>query len=154
MRDLTELKITNSHKTVGQSDDYSWLETEIGLKLPSLYRRFLIEFNGGCPELSTYSNTEGEWGVDRFFFVEDKEELEPSEYSLLWNFRNKWPGAKTSFLPVGEDGGGNPISLDLEYGGDSPVFYWTHDPPDFEVVVIAPSFEEFIDGLHIHPDYI
>jgi hypothetical protein len=157
MRQLEELKISDSPYPPVSKAKIEWLESIIGFKLPYSYISLLAKYNGGSPELSTYSNDAGEWDVNNFFFVEENNVLNDDPLStegLLWNYYHKWKGAKASLLPFARDGGGNLFYLDLDFGENAPVLFLAHDNPESEGFLIAHSFEQFIDNLHINPDYI
>ena len=55
-------------------------------------------------------------------------------------------------LPFAADGGGSPFVLDLTVS-PAAVKACVHDE-NFLIVDLAPTFEAFIDGLHIDPDMI
>jgi hypothetical protein len=156
MRQINELKISNSQNLSVNKEMILWLESIIKYKLPSSYITFITNYNGGFPELDTFSNESGEWDVNNFFFIDDqssKESKSPTE-SVLWNYHNKWDGAKNSIFPFARDGGGNLFCLDLDFGENAPVIFWTHENPTPEGTIIANNFEQFIDNLHFNPDYI
>ncbi|WP_106420225.1 SMI1/KNR4 family protein [Salinicola tamaricis] len=92
-----------------KADDFSLttLEKKIRAQLPSEYRRFLKENNGGKPIPDTFkfyntiSEREDESDVHLFF------SLEKNEYDSIFNmlevFENRIP---QSFLPIARDSGG------------------------------------------------
>jgi cell wall assembly regulator SMI1 len=149
MRALEELKVSNSSKPPADDASLKRLEGQIGLKLPAAYIALLKQINGGHPQLDTFSNDEGEWSVNNFFFVGDDE----SSGSVIWNYRNRWKDVPETFMPFARDGGGNLFCLDLR-GDNHPVIIWLHDSTDAGVYKLANSLEEFIDGLHENQDYI
>ena len=57
-----------------------------------------------------------------------------------------------SALPIGQDGGGNQIYIDLTSGGES-IWVYLHDERQARIKV-ADSFEQFVAMLRINPDFI
>lgn len=156
MRQLEDLKISGSQSKITEEGILRF-ESTIGFKLPSSYINFITKYNGGFPELDTYSNAHGEWDVNNFFYIDDghfSDNNSTSTEGLLWNYWHKWEEAKESILPFAQDGGGNLFCLDLDFGEKSPVIFWNHENPESKGIIIANSFESFIDNLHTNPDYI
>lgn len=156
MRQLEDLKISGSQSPVNK-ENISWLESKIKYRLPSSYSYFLLKYNGGCPELDTYSNNKGEWAINNFFHLHNNLSLAKDSNStedILWNYNHKWKDAKKSLLPFAKDGGGNLFCLDMEGNEKHPIIFWSHEAPNPDGIIIAEDFEGFINNLHINPDYI
>jgi cell wall assembly regulator SMI1 len=149
MRSLGELKISRGGQGVTE-DDLRGLEERIGFKLPGAYQELLKHSNGGHPELDTFPHEDGEWSVNNFFTLGD----DASTESIWWNYCHRWPEATPNLLPFARDGGGNLFCLELGGDGNAPVIVWAHDIPPPQVLQLADSFEEFVDGLQENPDYI
>jgi hypothetical protein len=147
MRNLNELEVTKGRRQAPAREDVISLETLIGRELPEDYLSFLLEVNGGCPLLDTFSNEKCSCAVNDFFFLGD----ETSSESLAWNYRNRPAAQAGDCLPFAGDGGGNLFLLDL---ADGSVKLWIHDEPGREISHLARNFCEFIDGLEENPDYI
>jgi hypothetical protein len=159
MRDLNELNINEGGRPVIRpqptSQQLAFVENLVGAQLPPSYIAFLMFSNGGCPELDTFCfENEGsheEWAVDRFFHIAS--DMDSTE-SVVWNYRHRWPGAPKEILPIGRDGGGNLVCLDLSNPVKEKVVLWIHDTLHHSLLMVANSFEEFIDSLVMNPDYI
>jgi len=116
------------------------------------YREFLQSANGGCPEIDTFEDENGEdWAINNFFFICPDAD---SNESIVWNHLNRWPGITPDFLPIGRDGGGNLFLLNISPTQSDEVWIWVHDEPENPLRKLSDRFEEFIDGLHSNPDYI
>jgi hypothetical protein len=159
MRNLRELNINEGGELVTlpppSPEQIALVEQAVGKCLPTSYVEFLRFSNGGHPELDTFRIESGgkqyEWGVDRFFHISD--DLDSTE-DVMWNYRNLPGDPPRTLLPIGCDGGGNLIFLDLSEDGDGRIFFWVHDDPNLPLLHVADSFEEFIDMLTLNPDYI
>lgn len=157
MRDFAELNINEGGMRV-QRDPPSQkiiceFEQHYGLTLPADYLALLRFSNGGHPELDSFKPKDwpavSSWAVNAFFFLnEDK-----NSWESLWKETKEWRhilGEK--MLPFAANGGGSPFVLDLT-ASPAAVKACVHDE-NFLIVDLAPTFEAFIDGLHINPDYI
>jgi hypothetical protein len=146
------------------------VETEIGAKLPPLYREFLatfgasifcelVEFSPVQPLPPSISST-GRGLVNVLYGagVHTPHDLG----GTLQMYRSRMP---EGFLPIAGDGGGDQIAMAA--GGDGAIYYWDHHsewdaedyeddglpvPPDLKwqnVTAIARSFEAFLDTLSV-----
>lgn len=159
MRDLNELNINEGGKPVTRpqptSDQISFVESLIGVKLPASYTEFLTFSNGGHPELDTfYFEIEGlqdEWNVNYFFCISSN----PNAYGdVVWNYKRYQTMIPEKVLPIADDGSGNLICLDLAKPKKESVVLWVHDAFEHQLRLVADSFEEFIDSLAKNPNYI
>jgi hypothetical protein len=130
----------------------SRLEAAWRLKLPESYRKFLMEFNGGRPTARRFKfkgRTRGS-SVDRFLGVHNREHNNLLEY--IETYRGRIP---PNLLPIAHDPGDNLIAISIDGPDKGRVYFWDHDrevddgPPDYSnVILIADSFDEFLEGLH------
>ncbi|MDR2492214.1 MAG: SMI1/KNR4 family protein [Coriobacteriales bacterium] len=140
--------------------DIAEFEEQFGIKLPSDYKAFMLENNGGTPE--------GEWAFD---FFEDSREGESD--SVIRSF-NKLYANKTmelddlkacysmllesdeipdTLMPIAEDPYGNIILLVVRGEHYGSVLFGNHEleePETGHIVTsfIAGSFSEFIDSCY------
>lgn len=129
------------------------LEDSLRIKLPPSYRKFLMEYNGGKPAPRRFKfkgKTRGS-SVDRFLGVHNK------DYSNLLKYLKTYNGRiPRNFFPVAYDPGGNLICISVEGADTGSVYFWDHEQeseegtlPDYSnVILIADSFDEFLNGLH------
>lgn len=130
----------------------STLEDSLRIKLPPSYRKFLMDFNGGRPAARRFKfkgRTRGS-SVDRFLGVHNKEHNNLLEY--LETYRGRIP---RNLFPIAHDPGDNLICISVGGADAGSVYFWDHDregdggPSDYSnVILIAESFEEFLEGLH------
>ena len=129
------------------------LESQVGVRLPEDYRRFLAETNGGRPESSRFAMRtaagENESVVDWFLTLDPVEELYSiPEYRSMYS--DRIPGG---LLPIACDPLGNLVLLDLGEKAYGSVYFWDHehesmDEPTWDnIAVVARSFAEFTATL-------
>ncbi|BDI33329.1 hypothetical protein CCAX7_53800 [Capsulimonas corticalis] len=178
--DIARLNVTDGSKpTLGYSGDpqlFNELSDLVGKPLPAAYIEFLHHHDGGAPEVDTFF-PQGESDLDSSFGVSNFYSISKGTDESVFHALDAWKDILGEhLLPIAYDGGNNQIYLDLN--DDIPsVWLWLHDEGEDEfedeeadvqeegdgedddedgeyyyVVKIADSFEEFIDGLTIHPD--
>ena len=127
------------------------LEQELGTSLPSDYRSFLLEINGGIPSPENFAIPElGEkMTIETFFGLHDG----PPHVSLR-HFMTMWQVLLPDCLPIGYEQGGNPLCLKLRGDGTGEVRLW--DIPVDKLMSkgtpttfyrLAGSFREFFECL-------
>jgi cell wall assembly regulator SMI1 len=138
-----------------REEDLTAVERQLGITLPSDYRRFLLTHNGGHPEPDTFplsSFTEGDFGVlNRFLGIRE------GEYDDLVNyytkvFRDRVP---RNLLPIANDPGGNLICLSVSGPDRGKVYWWFHEeeadegePPTYRnIYFVADSFNDLLKSL-------
>jgi hypothetical protein len=152
MRDLREININDGGQPVTRPaptpEQIARFERRHGVTLPDEYVALLKHANGGHPELDTFwpAHLDGPWSVNDFYPLDDGR-----EFSVDWHMVHWAPYIGERTVPIGRDGGDNQIFLDLN-DPSAPVRLCIHDE-DFRVIDVAPSFAEFIDLLHVNPDY-
>ena len=123
----------------------------VGVPLPDAYLGFLRQCNGGYPEVGVFwIRNEGSaypWTVGRFYSLTSDPKIERYGETVLWNVVHRPSGVGQWLLPIAEDAGGNQFYIDLSNQEAQPVLVYIHDEPDAPFVVLAASFEDFIDGL-------
>lgn len=157
MRDIRELNINEGGRVVTRPKptlaDYKSLEAEYEIQVPEGLRSLLEHANGGHPELDSIlpeSSPCGErFGVSRFFHLLSGDQ-NPGSFDYALRHWRSILGAKA--LPFADDGGGNLFFLDWH---DSPptVKLCLHDA-NMKLILIAPTFDAFVDGLEMDPDMI
>ncbi len=156
MRDLSELNVNDGGKPVDRGppskEAIEAYEREFGVSLPLDYVWFLSQVNGGHPEKDSFvptgSSPDNRWGVDNFYHLTGSGESTASLQRVTRNWREQL-GADC--IPIGSDGGGNQIFLDM--AREAAVFLCIHDE-NFKIVKVASSFSEFLDLLEDDPDML
>lgn len=150
---MDELKVTASLTPLDQEtiEDF---ERNLDIVLPSSYRTFLLQYNGGHPQPNMfpiqgfYADTHGllEW----FFCI-----AEGDVYDLVQNkqvYKNRAP---SDLLPIGTDPGGNLICLGVKGKNYGKIYYWDHEtegeegeqPTYDNVYFVADSFDDLLQSL-------
>lgn len=136
---------------VGSESAFDEIEQLVGKKVPSGYVLFIREADGGHPEVGSFTTLVGprdNWfDVDLFYSIGTVQEVNVKDMYARWQHLL----GKHS-LPIGRDGGGNQIYLDLSDQQKS-VWIYLHDE-NHAKVKIADCFEEFISSLRINPDFV
>jgi len=152
MRRLNELNIDSSKLDGPNAHEIDDFENWFGVKLPLDYIGFLRFSNGGSPEVDTFvyrvGEDEGEGAVSTFFsLTSDKDDTYGIWYCT--GLIESVLGFKC--VAIAENGGGDMIFLDMR---DKPpsvkILYRSSGNSTPE---IADTFEDFIDSLHLNPDY-
>ena len=104
-------------------------EAEIGTKLPEDYRRFVLDWDGVCPEERFFYTTGGDdeiWELENFFHFGTSSNLnlakkyDVSQYYDLHDYRDKL----SNYLAIGDDSSGGFLLTDKFTGG---IFFLAHD---------------------------
>ena len=129
------------------------LEQVWGFKLPTDYRNFLLEHNGGYPEkpVFDFKNDSEDGSVLSMFFC-----IYPDfNHNLLDNLKIYQHRIPSHMFPIADDDCGNLILLSVKNPDRGKIYFWDHEmeceegeEPDYSnLSLIADSFEEFCDKL-------
>jgi len=109
------------------------LEEQLGHRIPSEYRSFLREHDGGVPKVNTFPipGTENASGVNEYLSA-----------ARILAAREQYGGRLAhGLVPVAVAEGGNLVCLDLS---DGSVVFWDHEFEDSDPVqFLARSFDRF-----------
>lgn len=117
------------------------LEESIENSLPDALLEIILNYSGIAVLEDIYVDSNARtWELQSFDHV-------ASMVDLTKEFKNNGWGLK---LPFAHDPGGWHfcLSFDKETYGKILVNRWSDFPPEEQFIVIADSFEEFINGLH------
>ncbi|MDH5641621.1 MAG: SMI1/KNR4 family protein [Nitrospira sp.] len=164
--------------TIGPSitdQDISVFEKVIGGRLPSTYRRFLLEHNGGRPEPSSTKNI----AFSEFYGLKTKKKY----CDLLAVYRVMRERLPKEMMSIGDSAFGDQICLVIKGKNRGKLYFWDHEgrpenvdirakypgiifdeddpdnskprapvtddwPGEPDLVLIADSFTEFLDDFH------
>jgi len=146
------LAMTQKGPPIGEPQLHAF-EMRLNLKLPSSYRKFILEVNGCKPEENycTLPTMTGIGASARVFFGVDRRDLLD-----LADAKTRWTGRlPDGYLPIAESSGGNLICLSTVQRDFGAVYLWDHEleaeedePPSMESLHrIAPDFDEFYASL-------
>jgi hypothetical protein len=113
--------------------------------IPEDVRIYLKQYGGSSILECYYTDSKGlEWELNQFNLFHDL-------FKLTKEFKENGWGLK---LPFAYDPGGwhYCLSFDKETYGKIIINRWTDHSPEEQFVIIAESFEEFINGLEKNPE--
>ncbi|PDY47042.1 SMI1/KNR4 family protein [Bacillus pseudomycoides] len=128
--------------------DIKQFEQECDVTLPKQYVDFLLEYNGGFPQESSFkiSDDEGESLVNKFYGIGDMKSNLGKVFEVL---EGEIP---EDFISIANDPAGNEILLGVNGDFQGKVYFWIHDiEPEDEMdnmFILADSFVEFFNNLY------
>lgn len=138
-------QIKSRFEPVSDRDVFS-LEEKIKTRLPEDYRNFILDFNGGFPTPNIFyiSPYQQESRLSIFYGITSKKSCD------IWaNALNSYEDMGRSFLPIGEDPGGNQIYISLHPDTLGRIYFRDHELYASEsLTLIANSFSEFLQNLY------
>ncbi len=129
------------------------------IKLPADYVQFLLQHNGGRPELPVFSITNdprlgSTGGIVHFFYGLGTDVNLIDIEDAIEDYVSRVP---SDLLPIADDVGGNAICIGISGERRGQIFFWDHseeEEPDeqgnftyYNVAFVAPSFSDFIADL-------
>jgi SMI1-KNR4 cell-wall len=136
--------------------DISNLEMRLGVELPRQYRRFLMDFNGGCPTPDTVDvgGLPGSATDVQVFFGIDRSD---KSNDVEWNLTTLAERLEQGLLPIASDSCGSVFCLSLRRHDRGAVLYCDLQSvfADFDSAPkfyhVASDFEAFLKGLRSFP---
>ncbi|MBL3889825.1 SMI1/KNR4 family protein [Bacillus cereus] len=128
--------------------DIKQFEQEYNVTLPKQYVDFLLEYNGGFPQESSFkiSDDEGESLVNKFYGIGDMKSNLGKVFEVL---EGEIP---EDFISIANDPAGNEILLGVNGDFQGKVYFWIHDiEPEDEMdnmFILADSFVEFFNNIY------
>lgn len=142
--------------------DISAVECELGVSLPDDYKAFLTSCNGGYLDydiLIRFDKGRSEYlSFSSLYKVAPDDDWECNPFELK-QARRQQGYPDTGVIPIARDGGSSVLYLDLREGCRVIAFIhglpeWTGLRQDDAWVVVAGSFEEYLDQLTISDETI
>ncbi|MFC9711523.1 SMI1/KNR4 family protein [Paenibacillus sp. NPDC056933] len=129
-------------------NDIREFEGEYVLKLPEQYVDFLLRYNGGYPEKSTFkiSDEEGESVVNKFYGIGNMKGNLGKVFEVL---DGELP---EGFISIANDPGGNEICIGTGERYFGEIYFWMHDMESDEemgnMFFFKSNFNDFLDNLY------
>jgi hypothetical protein len=137
-------------------DEIVELENRIGAPLPSDYKSFLLNYNGGCPDPNEFAYIEG--NMQKYailqMFLGFSNITYRSLYYAIEVFKERDERLPSNLIPIANDVGGNLICISVEGDDVGKVYFWDmDDEANFDegevasyrnVYWIADNFTDFI----------
>ena len=149
---MKKVTVTDSGEPISDIE-YGLFVLEFNLNLPESYKAFILNNNGGYPELSYFQNANSElYEIQAFYcvklevgdFLENLDSL-TSSLEIIQDHQVDEQNIPSSFYPFGYDSGGSVYCLSMDSKNQGAVFkcYFDGSPERY----ICDSFEDFVNGL-------
>ena len=142
---MTSMASANPNTSMEKISEF---EQIYDVKLPKEYVEFLLKFNGGYPQKSSFkiSENEGESLVNKFYGLG---EIESSLAKVFEVLEDEIP---ENFISIANDPAGNEILLGVSGKELGQVYFWIHDRDIDEemenMIILENSFTEFFNKLY------
>ena len=130
-----------------QDGEFSFIEKELNIQLPEILKDYLKKYGG----MNIVENT---------FYTKDKKDFQLGQFLMFDEILNLSKEFLREYhrrlVPFAFDGGGWHfcLSFDEETYGKIIINRWTDYLPEEQFLIIADSFEEFINGLKTEEESI
>jgi hypothetical protein len=140
-------------------EDLAQAERRMRCAIPPAFRSFLLAHNGGRPIPGVFAihgvgsgEVVDESRVRSFFGIHIEHHYNSLE-DVVEIYRGRLP---SNIIPIADDPFGNVIGLAIDGEQEGAVYFWDHElevepgetPHPNSLLFVAPSFEEFLNGLH------
>lgn len=128
--------------------DLKAFEREHNLKIPGLYREFLLNYNGGyvVPNVFYISTKEGESALNVFYGIGNMYNNLEKKFDFFDEI------LEIGFIPIASDSGGNQICLGINDDFFEKIYFWNHeqetDEPMENMHFLAENINEFLNSLY------
>ncbi len=148
---MVEFRNTNPYGPLSE-ERLQDFEKSLGAPLPTDYREFLKEHNGGEPTPSYFWIVEGSdgSGVNHFYGLHNG----PEWFSIDSYVGADRHGIPEGMLAIGDDGVGNIICLSYKEVGRGAIYFVDHEVHPYDepnslegITKLANSFPEFLSHL-------
>lgn len=139
------IEIDDSESPVSEVDLLK-MEEELGEKIPTQYRKFLLKFNGGTPSpdiVDIEGLSDSPTDVQEFFGIGVSDESS----DLSWNkevFSDRIPAR---MLPIACDSGNNVFCVSLSGNDQGKIFYVDLQSGESTQYLVAESFDNFLSNI-------
>ncbi|MDT0110525.1 SMI1/KNR4 family protein [Listeria booriae] len=145
---MVSIESSNKKATSAAIEEF---EQRYNLKLAEDYKKFLLDFNGGCadPNVFEISKEQGESALNTLYGlgIDDEYDELASVYESLDGI------IPSGFISIADDSGGNQICLGVDDDYFGKVFVWIHDMEIEEdmdnMFLLADDFKLFLNNLHV-----
>ena len=154
------MKLLNSAEPILREDVLEF-GNYLSVKLPEDYIEFIVNANGGTPELDMLydfydevSEQENTSVIRRFFSVISNAECEKNNIKFIYNVMRRVEIIPFDMIPIADDPTGNVICISLSQDDYGAVYYLNHEFEDSDTGYlmkskITDSFKEFIEKLYL-----
>lgn len=141
-----KIKLIGTVSTAIETEDIKKIETQLGVSFPEDYVAFLLNQNGGYPEMNGFALSDGsnESVVNHFYSIGEMSS------NLLKVNRMLIGEIPEGFISIGDDPEGNEILLGVSNSNSGQIFFWNHDvDPEEEnpLHFLSKNLSEFLSIL-------
>lgn len=146
---MTEHLNIQSQGKIPTEKELQVFEHEIGFKLPEPYREFLLNTNAKFIREPHYSSQGEIYEINSFTTFGD------GEWTLQDHYRNLKEHFENRYIAFAQDSGGWQYIISIEQNENYGKIYFCRmdEEIDKATTLIANTFEEFISGFHLNPNF-
>lgn len=153
--DDTDYALEEYVGTKSTDEEVENIEKELGYKLPKSYIELIKNHNGGIPKRGLFYVDDVEVYIGGIFGIDKNK-----SYSICGKYRTDFWLSEWGYPNIGIvvadtiSGGHDMIFLDYRECGKQgePKVALVDEELDYEISILADTFEEFIKGLRFKPD--
>jgi len=135
--------------------DIEALEESYGLSLPEDYKQFLLKYNGGEPDKYLFKDKNLGSLVLNVLYGINIEDSYDELHNVIKVYKDRIP---SSFIPIGDDSGGNQFVIGIKGKFKDKIYLWDHNTElehnkftentlPGNMYKLADNFTEFINAL-------
>lgn len=139
-------------------EEIKLFEKRYNVTLPPDYKQFLLENNGGKPEVRRFETKDGKMTSSLMILFPLSEDAQPNLISVYNEFNQKGI-IPPNFLAIGDDPIENKICISISGNNFGAVYYWSLDmedvhednyiPTETNFSIVAESFTDFMNSLFV-----
>lgn len=126
-------------KQLKDSDSIESFEKEYGINLPEELKGYIIQYNGGSPNLDVLKTAKGKEVQIKLLLSYNKDDIE-TIYKCINYFKDNY---NNQLLPFASEDSGDYFCINIK---TKEVILWHHEGDVIETV--SSSLEEFFDNLY------
>lgn len=136
-------------------------ELKYNIVSPEDYKKFLLENNGGKPNIRRFQTADGIHTSSLMLLFPLSAEKEPNLVNIYKEF-NMEGLIHSDFLAIGADPMENKICICIKGNNIGSIYYWSLDMEEFNedeyvpsykyMSLVAKNFNDFINGLFVPED--
>ena len=142
------------------AENIAKIECELGIKLPEDYKSFILQNNGGTPKkdllfdfFDEVQECENTSVIQNLFSLYVDNSNPAYNVKVIYDIMVNDEAIPADMVPIGDNPGGNVISISLNKDDYGVVYFLNHEFEDLDTGYlvkskIANSFKAFMDSLY------
>ncbi|AQY49783.1 hypothetical protein PWEIH_02222 [Listeria weihenstephanensis FSL R9-0317] len=143
------VKITSKNEKLSL-DRLEVFEKEHDIRFSTEYRKFLLNYNGGYPDKSTFKikGEDGEYEsiLNVLYGIGEMYDNLEKNFDIFDEL------VDVGFVPIADDPGGNQICISINKENYGAIYFWEHELGNEDelenLFYIAANFDEFLTNLY------